>query len=192
MSHRKPPLPPHYRTPQPGTCRWCNAPVRNAKGEATKGTWHPACVDAFKLIHWPAVTRAAVYARDKGICARCGCDSERVYRRYNRAQWGTVSPRVHYSDPRWEGLKARYLARQPLLKALLAKRRATMRAAGWNSNGAWQHDHIRPLIEANGDISYWGLDNCQTLCTPCHLAKGLEDNRRRKEARLSATQPALL
>jgi 5-methylcytosine-specific restriction endonuclease McrA len=32
-------------------------------------------------------------------------------------------------------------------------------------------DHIKPLIAANGDISYWQLPNLQTLCTPCHTAK---------------------
>lgn len=45
----------------------------------------------------------------------------------------------------------------------------------------WQADHIRPLLEANGDISYFLLANLQTLCHECHIAKGKEDNRRRKE-----------
>jgi 5-methylcytosine-specific restriction endonuclease McrA len=35
----------------------------------------------------------------------------------------------------------------------------------------WHMDHIKPLIAANGDISYWQLPNLQTLCTPCHTAK---------------------
>lgn len=35
----------------------------------------------------------------------------------------------------------------------------------------WQMDHIIPLIEANGDIKYWLLDNLQTLCKPCHKEK---------------------
>jgi 5-methylcytosine-specific restriction endonuclease McrA len=35
----------------------------------------------------------------------------------------------------------------------------------------WHMDHIKPLIEANGDISYWQLPNLQTLCTPCHTTK---------------------
>lgn len=44
----------------------------------------------------------------------------------------------------------------------------------------WQADHIRPLIEANGDLSFYLLANLQTLCTKCHLAKGAEDRQRRK------------
>lgn len=46
----------------------------------------------------------------------------------------------------------------------------------------WQADHIRPLLDANGDIEFYLLANLQTLCTPCHVAKGVEDNRRRKAA----------
>lgn len=44
----------------------------------------------------------------------------------------------------------------------------------------WQADHIRPLLEANGDMSYYLLSNLQTLCNGCHIQKGKEDNRRRK------------
>lgn len=36
---------------------------------------------------------------------------------------------------------------------------------------------------ANGDISFWMLGNIQTLCTKCHIAKGKEDNARRRLAR---------
>lgn len=32
-------------------------------------------------------------------------------------------------------------------------------------------DHIKPLIEANGNISYWEMPNLQTLCIKCHTAK---------------------
>lgn len=32
-------------------------------------------------------------------------------------------------------------------------------------------DHIKPLIEAKGDITYWHLENCTTLCHQCHKKK---------------------
>lgn len=35
----------------------------------------------------------------------------------------------------------------------------------------WHMDHIKPLIEALGNIDYWRLPNLQTLCTDCHKAK---------------------
>lgn len=145
MSHRKPPLPAHYRTAPRGICRWCNEPVLNQAGEASKGRWHPACVTAFKLIHWPAETRLAVWIRDRGICRRCGTD---------------LAAAAHAVCPKGdvESLRKRLPSYAP----------------------KWQHDHIRPLIEANGDLSFWELSNVQVLCHECHIAKGKEDNRRRK------------
>jgi len=35
----------------------------------------------------------------------------------------------------------------------------------------WHMDHIKPLIEAQGNLDYWRLQNLQTLCTPCHTTK---------------------
>jgi hypothetical protein len=35
----------------------------------------------------------------------------------------------------------------------------------------WHMDHILPLIEANGNINYWRLENLQTLCVICHKKK---------------------
>lgn len=35
----------------------------------------------------------------------------------------------------------------------------------------WHMDHIKPLIEAHGDLSYWRLPNLQTLCQDCHTKK---------------------
>jgi 5-methylcytosine-specific restriction endonuclease McrA len=32
-------------------------------------------------------------------------------------------------------------------------------------------DHITPLIEAKGDLTFWQLGNLQTLCKICHTAK---------------------
>ncbi len=41
--------------------------------------------------------------------------------------------------------------------------------------GAWHVDHIRPLIEAHGDLDYWRLPNLATLCHPCHHRKTGEE-----------------
>ncbi len=37
--------------------------------------------------------------------------------------------------------------------------------------GHWHVDHRKPLIEAQGDLSFWKLPNLQTLCQPCHHQK---------------------
>lgn len=158
MSHRKAPLPDSMkRHPQlKGVCRWCDRPMLGLNGQPTKGTWHPSCVVAFKLIHWPAVTRAAVLERDNGICARCGTDCEAARRRapevlrlddwLMRAEatarfgpWAT-----HWSNEggmRW-----------------LREQRANQRAHYGFPNGStwWQHDHIRYLL--NGERRHQLLD----------------------------------
>lgn len=118
MKHRTPPKPPYFDSAPKGTCRWCNGDILKNTGERnTRANWHPKCVQEYKLIFWPAVTRRAVFKRDKGLCAKCGHQCARKY------------------------------------------------------NDVWHLDHIKPLVESQGDISYWGLDNLQTLCQPCHKAK---------------------
>lgn len=52
-----------------------------------------------------------------------------------------------------------------------------------NRNGAWHMDHIKPLVEAKGDLSYWRLGNLQTLCEPCHKAKTAAEATARAAAR---------
>ena len=38
-------------------------------------------------------------------------------------------------------------------------------------NNGWHLDHIKPLIEAKGDLSFWQMGNLQTLCKVCHKNK---------------------
>lgn len=40
---------------------------------------------------------------------------------------------------------------------------------------AWEADHIFPLAIAPMDMWYWGLENLQTLCEPCHKIKTKRD-----------------
>lgn len=117
MKHRTPPKPKSYDTASKGTCRWCGNPILKKDGSVnTRAAWHPKCVQEYKLIFWPAVTRRAVWARDKGKCRSCG----------------VVSPK---------------------------------------RGGHWHMDHIKPLIESHGDISFWKMPNLQTLCKSCHTKK---------------------
>jgi 5-methylcytosine-specific restriction endonuclease McrA len=36
-------------------------------------------------------------------------------------------------------------------------------------------DHVRPLFEADGDLSYWHPDNLRLLCQGCHHVKTQAD-----------------
>jgi hypothetical protein len=96
--------------------------------------------------------------------------------RQTKALWYWLARR-HFNEVDWRsdayGLANRDVERQ-------------MKEAGMSISGsAWQHDHIRPLIEANGDLTFWQLDNIQTLCTACHVAKTADDNRRIRASRLN-------
>jgi 5-methylcytosine-specific restriction endonuclease McrA len=47
-------------------------------------------------------------------------------------------------------------------------------------------DHIKPLIEAQGDLSFWQMGNLQTLCHPCHTAKTSSEATERAAKRRAA------
>lgn len=75
-------------------CRWCNLEV--PPGRLTFcSEW---CVEEWKLRTDPGHLRARVFARDRGICALCGVDCVREFRRLKRfrgssrstafAEWG--------------------------------------------------------------------------------------------------------
>jgi hypothetical protein len=47
----------------------------------------------------------------------------------------------------------------------------------------WELEHIRPLIEAKGDLSFWQLPNCACVCIPCHQKKTAKEAGERAAAR---------
>ncbi len=61
---------------QRGLCRWCGAAV--PKGRFT--FCGPRCVHEWKLRTDPGYLRAQVFARDRGVCAQCGVDTEALRR----------------------------------------------------------------------------------------------------------------
>jgi 5-methylcytosine-specific restriction endonuclease McrA len=179
--------------PLKGVCRWCDKAVVGPRGQPTKGTWHSECVQEFKLIHWPAATRAAVLARDNGVCARCHRDSEAVRRAWRETKrlWEWLARRHFEDEVNANRLKIEAWGEiYSMVNRDVADQMG--RAGAPSLNSAWQHDHIRPLIEANGDLSFWQLGNIQTLCTACHVQKGKEDNARRRAENRRENQLALL
>jgi len=77
-----------------GPCRWCG-------GEVPKGRFtfcSQACVHQWKLRTDPRYLREQVFARDRGVCAECGLDTEALRknkrkldyaaRRQFEKQWG--------------------------------------------------------------------------------------------------------
>jgi 5-methylcytosine-specific restriction endonuclease McrA len=67
-----------------GSCRWCGSPV--PKGRFT--FCGQTCVHEWKLRTDPGYLRAQVFARDKGVCALCGLDTEALRKEKRKLDWG--------------------------------------------------------------------------------------------------------
>lgn len=136
-------------------CRWCHGEVPEGRFTfCSKG-----CVHDYRMECEPAYLKSLAFKRDRGVCATCGCDTERLRRAcswsFRGGSWG------HPWGPR---------------DAL----RAWLIAEGWTPGIAlWQADHIVPVIEGGANH----LDNIRTLCVPCHKAETA-----RLAARLAASR----
>lgn len=134
-------------------CRFCQRLVT-----PPRRSWcSKDCVDAF-LIQASGGFRAAVFERDRGVCAGCGLDTELLRRILRHA--------------------IRSLATQGGYRWCYEKQvRQTLGLPDCDSR--WEADHIIPLIEG-GENS---LQNGRTLCVPCHKAETRQLARRRAQRR---------
>src|ERR1700761_3348435 len=99
-------------------CRWCTAEVPKGR----RSFCSDECVHQWKLRTDPGYLREKVFARDKGVCAGCGCD--------------TVALRLHF-------LKLDYKARYRFLREWDLKE-------GFRRS-LWDADHIIPVAEGGGE-----------------------------------------
>jgi len=138
---------------QPRECTWCGAPV-----PPRRSSWcSQACVDAFLTIRPGEITRI-LKKRDRGHCALCGCDTERIRRIVNLLRrWREFSAVRDY---------IRHLKERGFNTGLFSVRRL------------WQADHIVPVCEGGGLCRAEGF---RTLCMPCHKRVTAELAARRKK-----------
>jgi 5-methylcytosine-specific restriction endonuclease McrA len=191
MSRRRPPRPagyhwdarrPAHRPDGRPPCRHCRGPVAPPR----RTFCCDGCVAEWKFRTDPQALRAAVFARDGGVCARCGLDAKDYDLR-------RLEVEAHRSRLWYETAPARRgsMASQPELRpdgtpprpaAWLAKvgPAAAWRAAHKVAPGEppWQVDHIVP-VSAGGD--HFSLKNLQTLCVPCHRAKSAAERAGRRQ-----------
>lgn len=181
---------------QRGRCSWCGTT------ELPKGrqTWcSQKCVDEYLMRSSSSHIRQAVYRRDKGICAKCGCDADSEYRAWNarRREVARLADRlIHASrwnqiwiDGHWAFKDSSYPdARETKpFRAHLLEKYAPGNWTACRSSG-WDADHIVPVAEGGGECD---LDNYRTLCHPCHklvtaeLAARLAEARRAKKQQLA-------
>ena len=119
----------------------------------------------------PSYARQKVRERDKGICAICGFDTEKLSRilRHARRQMGSNHGN-HGSQAKGVLTEIREAIGLPPYEAL------------------WQADHITPVVEGGGMC---GLENYRTLCALCHRkeTKALAARRARKHRALKEELP---
>lgn len=138
----------------PLRCRLCDGEL---SGRRT--SWcSDECSDAYYILTSSSFLRVKIYARDKGICKKCGLDCEALERRINMMN-----------------NKAK-----PAAKTVLFENGFSIRIGAWCDTGSlWDADHIDPLNEGGS----WELSNVQTLCSPCHKEKTAEQASRRAKQR---------
>lgn len=118
--------------------------------------------------------RAAVFARDKGICAVCRIDTtihEGLWRSFVRMRSYKLCEVSRKQQP---GVKD-WWRRQCQCFYCVAAREAL-------KIGKWEADHIVPVAEGGG---LCGLDNYRTLCLGCHHIATADLLRRLAAARRS-------
>ena len=126
---------------QRGECTWCGGPVKSPRR-----TWcSDECVEAWRCLYDWAAVRRSIYRRDKGICADCGCDCEKL----SRVLW-------HVKQTSFT---------MPMLKRSLSAEVADQ--LGFRSvwpNDLWAVHHVEPRHRGGGNEPA----NLVTLCVPCH------------------------
>ena len=125
-------------------CRQCKVEV--PKGRRTFCS--DLCVHEWKVLSDPAYLREMVFRRDRGVCAECHRDCEALYKEVAK----------RFREPNY---------REALIELEAEGFDFRSRYYGITRGTLWQADHIVPVIEGGGEC---GLENLQTLCTPCHKA----------------------
>lgn len=142
-----------------GLCWWCRAELPKYRR-----TW---CSDDCAVLYGWSTVLSAVFKRDKGICCKCGTDTEAV-----REAWQRI-----------------YLRNYKIAIEV-------MRELGWPSSPSrawWEADHIVSRDDDGEDHPR----NLRTLCVRCHKARSAEQSRERSirrralRHRTNAESPAL-
>lgn len=152
-------------------CRWCRQPVTPPRRTMCSAE----CVHEMELRTNKNYLRSQVLKRDKGVCALCGFDAEKMKRILDHA----VTAYCKTNGIQFRAWHHFMIAAIGLLVRL-----------DWRiGKSNWEADHILPVSEGGGGC---GLENLRTLCIPCHKEVTREMYRRRKRRRKGLPSPSAL
>ncbi len=179
MTVRKAPRSPFDDAPK-GHCRMCGEPIVNKAGAILQNRrWCDAHKVDARIRQHAVFARAAVFLRDRGICADCGCDCT------SYMSWiPTGDYRVQINIAR-----AQEWCDRLLNKPQNPRNRQSTECIDL---GQWEADHVYPLWLVDRDEpdawKKWTLDNLVTRCLSCHQEKtSKESGQRAKVKRLNGT-----
>lgn len=131
-----------------GLCRYCGLDVK--RFDSRKRTFcSDACVHEWKIRSDIGYARNQIFKRDRGICACCGLDTERLHKEY----YACVG---HFGGP------DRKYAIELFWSSRGQKPISDSRVSWWDA------DHILEVKNGGGEC---GMENLQTLCWFCHAKK---------------------
>jgi hypothetical protein len=157
---RRPPL--HHDRRAGGLCRWCGEAILHEIGPRTgepdgRRSWHPACVEIYKLHAWPETQFAFVKKRDKARCADCG-----------------ARPR------KW--LPARRVSVDKETRGRFVRVKRVCALELDHATPLWSVAHLEPERRR----PFFGPDNLRLLCPACHRAKTAREASQRAALRRAA------
>jgi 5-methylcytosine-specific restriction enzyme A len=121
-------------------CRWCHYEVKPPR----RTFCSDPCVHEWRIRSDPGYVREFLERRDKGVCAGCGLNTERLRHQALKKRQRLVRARQY---PRWRPVIPVGGLDVPLNRAL------------------WEADHIVPVAEGGGECD---ISNFRTLCLWCH------------------------
>jgi len=112
-------------------CRWCAIEVPRGRRTFCSAD----CVNEWKLRTDPGYLREQVYARDRGLCAVCGTDTEWLRKEFRKFD---------------------YRMRRQFLKEWKLKE-------GWRRS-LWDADHVIPVAEGGGECDLANMHTLCLKC----------------------------
>lgn len=143
-------------------CVWCGKTRPDGAGWRT---WcSDQCLEEYEILAMPSRVRVRVHMRDKGICAICGVDCDRLQRWIESLK---RDPSMMFKTGKIDRFRAghfgHWLGRHRSRALTLLGRLWGVSLSGRKT--LWDADHIIPVAEGGGGC---GLDNYRTLCRRCH------------------------